>query len=73
MLSQNFVEAEGDKLQFLEFTFVHGYLQAKFKIRACGTEFYLNRHATERRLYDLLEHKEPHEVTDYVLMAWPLE
>ena len=73
MLSRNAVETEGDRLQFLEYTYKHGYLQAMFKIRSCGTEFYLNRHATERRLYDLLEHQEPHEITDYVLSAWPKE
>lgn len=64
---------EGDTLQFLGFTTKHGYMQALFKIRSTEIEFYLNRHATERRLYDLIEHQEPHEITDYVLMAWPPE
>ena len=73
MLSQNAVETEGDRLQFLEFTNIHGYLQAVFYIRECKMKFYLNKHATNCRLRRLQQDNEPYEVTEYVLAAWPPE
>ena len=64
---------EGDSIQFLEFTYKNEYLQAVFFIRECKMRFYLNKHATERRHARLVEDGLPHEVTDYVLSAWPPE